>query len=298
MLAFAFEDQSMEHRYQQYFVSSCIDRLGPIMRYVWFPIIAILRLSWIAYWLMYPFQVSPLEWFIVTLLVAILIFGIFVVCNDWNEAIKAKFGVGLHWAARAVALLIGMRQTVARHEDPQSLAGIAAFVCFWGLVIPSFTEYLYTALPLPLIRPLVLHLAGHPADHIRQVFFQNALILALGISITWTMHADCRRDWLRLPAAGATARGRTQRGSEGKAGGSGSEAADWDRLDGYFTDAERAESHEQALQARRRPHWHQTTTSPPPALQQSPRQRHFDPNHLICRTFGACLRQPPASSVL
>ena len=254
----------MELRYRQYFIASCIDRAGPILRFVWFPILAILRLFWIAYWLIYPFQVSTVEIIIVTFRVAILAFGVFVVSNKWDDATKPKFGVGLHWAARAIALLVGMQQVVAKHNDPQVMAGIVSFLCFCGLVIPRFTEYLVAAVPLPLIRPLLLHLAGHPADHVQQLLFQNLLILALGLSITWTVHSDYRRDWLRLPAAsaGAAARGRMHRRRKSTSqlrptSGCDEAAAveaSWDTLeDGYFTDAERAELREQAVQARRPP---------------------------------------------
>ncbi len=223
-------------------------------------LVVVFRVLWIAYCLIYPLQLTLFEVFILARRCAFVAVGIFVLSSRWNDEIKPTIGVGLLWSVRTVTLMIILHQVFAKVDDHQHIAGIFLVHCLVGIAIPRFAEYLCAAFPLVFIRPLFLHLAGIPADQIQEVIFQNALIFALGLSITWTMHSDYRRDWLcrRAAAVGATARGRRQKtarqprpaGSSG--GASAAEPGGWDMLDdGDFADAESAELREQALQARR-----------------------------------------------
>jgi hypothetical protein len=272
---FGFKDALMEQRYRQHFIESCVDRSGPILRCFWVPVIAALRLFWLVSWLLNPFKVTPVEVLIAVLRFSILVFVIFVIGKKWDDRTKGKFGLCLLWAARLVAILMALQQAVAKENDPQVMAGLVSFVCFCAMAIPSFIEYLCAALSLPFIQPIRLYLHGDMGEHVQQILFQHTLILALGLSISWTIHADTRRDWLRFPTApahkttaarstssptrDACARALKKGGSHIRAAAATAAAAaaaqeisSWDLLDdGYFTDADHAELRDDAVRVRR-----------------------------------------------
>ena len=195
-----FHDRLMEKRYQQHFIASSVDRFGPLMRWFAVPVYCFVRLFWLVYWLIYPYKVTTVELVIGVQRVFIQIIAFVVVGKQWNVRIKKRLGIGLLWASRMVAVFEAVQQAVAKEEDPHAMAGLVSYVCFGYLFIPNFVEYFCTVLALPYIQPVCLHLAGVPAEHVHQILYQHTLILALGLSISWSVHTDCRSDWVRHPA--------------------------------------------------------------------------------------------------
>ena len=191
----------MEERYRQHFVASTFHRMGPVMVYFWLPVLIVMRFLWIIYWLLFPFKVTPIECVVGAMRCSYLIFGITIVTRKWDASAHAHIGQYTLWISRTAACVAAVQQAVAKENDPQILSGLVSFTCFCGMAIPSFTEYLCAALLLPYIQPIRLFFSGDNFEHIQEILFQHTLIFALGLSITWTVHADCRRDWLRFPTS-------------------------------------------------------------------------------------------------
>ena len=263
VVPFGFKDRLMEERYQQHFIASVFDRISPVMRCCWLPVYIVLRCLWIIYWFLFPSEVTPIEIVVNIARFFVWVLGVVVVSKKWDASSQSKIGLYALWIARTSACLVALQQAAAKENDPQIMAALVSFICLSGMLIPSFTEYLCAALPLPYIQPIRLHLSGGKAEHIQEIVFQHSLILALGLSITWTIHADCRRNWLRFPSAfkSATAPANDSRAVNSRerrklnkevlasaAHASANSVRDWDQLeDGYFTDADRREMRAEAL---------------------------------------------------
>ena len=114
----------------------------------------------------------------------------------------ARLGIATLWIIRIFAMVVGLQQLGANHSDPQVMTALIGYLCVCGLGIPSFFEYLSIAFPLAFARPTLLCLfPGPDPELVQQSLFQHTLILALGGCITFTVHSDCRRDWLRSSSA-------------------------------------------------------------------------------------------------
>ena len=199
---FGFSDRLMEERYRQNFVESCIDRGSPILRLFWLPTLAILRIFWLVYWLLYPFVITPMEYSMVVLKLLMMLFVGGVIGNKWNSCTKGRLGIFLLWISRLLIVMNFIRHVnVAMKNDARAMVGLVNFTCFCGMAIPNFSEYLCAALVLTYTKPILLYFYGDDVNHVQQILFQYTLILGLGASITWTIHTDCRRKWLRNPAA-------------------------------------------------------------------------------------------------
>jgi hypothetical protein len=224
---FAFQDYSMECRFQRHFIDSIFDRTRRIMC-VWLPFVGIMRIVWLAYWIVFPFDISTVDLIIFAIRFLFLILGSTMFMRNWADANKRRIGLANLWIARTYLVVAALGESDVHKRDPQKLASLVAYLCICGLFIPSFAEYLVCAVPLSFTRPLIMSLvSGAGKDQAQEIIFQHGLILALGISITWTAHADCRRDWLRSAAttskclglrkappimAGATSRGECRSG--------------------------------------------------------------------------------------
>jgi hypothetical protein len=239
------------------------------MRWFAVPVYCFVRLFWPVFWLINPYKVTTVEVVIGVQRIFIQIFAFVVVGKQWNARIKKRLGIGLLWASRMVAVFEAVQQAVAKEEDPHAMAGLVSYVCFGYLFIPNFVEYFCTLLVLPYIQPVCLYLVGEPAEHVQQILYQHTLILALGLSISWSVHTDCRSDWLRYPAPSKNTKHKTTTPSDqlssspvlAREDGSSrmrvsetsaaAENDDWDHFDdGYFTDADRAEMRADAIQVR------------------------------------------------
>ena len=254
---FPFHDHSMELRFRADFVSTCLVRNKSIICNFYLPFIASMRISWFIYWILYPYKLTTVEVVVSILRVLVLCFVGMVTIRTWHDTVMTKFGHILLWLSRMLLILLFAQQFSADHNDNQTMIAIATILCCTGLVIPSFTEYLCFALTLPYLRPLMIYLAsndGLQSQHLQEVLFQHSLLLALAISVTGTIHSDCRHKWLcssarsALPPAGPQARTTC---TLGLAGPARSEDPEYDVLaDGYFTDAERAEMRPQVIPVR------------------------------------------------
>lgn len=194
---FAFQDSLMEKRFRENFIGTIFDRTGRIMC-VWLPFVGMMRLVWLTYWVMFPFELSVVDLVIFAVRILFLILGTIMFARNWAEVNKKRIGLANFWIARAYLVVAALGESDVDKRDPQKLASLVAYLCICGLFIPSFTEYLLGALPLSLTRPVILSLFPRAGlDQPQEIIFQHGLILALGLSITWTAHADCRRDWLR-----------------------------------------------------------------------------------------------------
>ena len=248
-------------------METCIDRARPVFLYVWLPISITLRMVWFVYWAHNPqnFELSAVIMNSIRASLTTISFVIFTI--TWNKAIKIRLGVALLWMFRISAyVFVPTEQAGKVHNDPQHMTVLVLHLYISGLVIPSFTEYLISALSLPFIRPfkvLCLYASGNaPQSHLRnfqEYLFQNILLLSLGLYITWTIHSDRRRDWLlssTITAPKTTGVDRTAKArrsplplrsdSRGRLCGTG-HCYSWDELcDGYFSEAESNE-HRQTI---------------------------------------------------
>ncbi len=163
------------------------------------------------------------------------------------------------------------QQAVAKGSDPHAMYGLAGFTCVGSTLIPSFIEYLFAALSLTYMQPIRIYFlqVASTGEDFQQILFQHSLILALGLSISWTYHSDCRHNWLRLPAAQKYARKASTRlpppnasfrpSRKGTAPASALAAAtaqnrNWDQLDDdCFSEADCAELRADATRVRRSP---------------------------------------------
>ena len=172
---------------------SCADRVYPITCYALFPIFLVIRLSSLAYSALYG-----TGGLIVT---AIRLFMLILMCvlisKKWSPASNYWRGLILLWITRIGVILCLQQQLADAPAELQSMATHVAVVCTGGWMFYSFIEYFLFALSLSIIRPLRLGFSPIPAESIYETLYRHVLILALGVSIAWTVHADQRRDWLR-----------------------------------------------------------------------------------------------------
>lgn len=167
-----------------------------------------------------------------------------------------KLGTLSKWAGRIMLFLLAAQHLGTNNRDSQLIIATASILCCSGLVLPSFTEYLVFALTIPYIRPLRIYLSsdkGMDSDDFQQVIFQHTLLLALAISVSWTVHSDSRRDWLRSPVSfignrgsvsitgqrrlrASLASGRSSSHDFESDGNAASASADWNAInDNYFS---------------------------------------------------------------
>ena len=197
--AFAFEVREMERRYQQFYLSSTVDRLRPFVYFLVVPI----RLSLLAYE-----NLNAQNWNrakFIFLLIRIFVTSVFLAllskkCGKENNYWR---GLALLWIVRICSTLIILEHSSRDYGGLQSMASPVTFVCLSGLAVPSFAEYLFSSVPIMLLGPVQLFLLSSSVETIFSMLYQHALILALGASVTWTVHADHRRDWLRSRTAPA-----------------------------------------------------------------------------------------------
>ena len=197
-MPFAFEDKRMEVCFRKYYILTCRDRTWPILR-IAIPISATMRFFWFIYWYyhynMMPFVEKLVGIVRIHLLIALLI----VYLHKWHSSTLYHLGLALLWIIRSSSIFLILHQFGDTHGDPQVMMELVLVVCFFGLFIPNFSEYLCFALPIPYIKPVSLFLARDKRAH--EVAFQHTLILALGLSISAAVHSDSRRDWLRSAPA-------------------------------------------------------------------------------------------------
>ena len=116
-------------------------------------------------------------------------------------------GLALLWIIRICSFVSVLEHVSTDYGGLQSMASPVSFACLSGLAVPSFAEYWFSSVLVMLLGPLHLFLLSSSAESIFSLLYQHALILALGASVTWTVHADHRRDWLRSRTAPARAKG-------------------------------------------------------------------------------------------
>jgi hypothetical protein len=269
---FGVKDRIMEERYQQYFIASFYDRASPFFRVFFLPFFVALRLFLLVCWLLDPWKVTPFEYLIMIPRIIFLVAGVFIFYNKWDSSSKCKIGLYSLWLSRSMAALMVVQQAVIVEHSPQIMTGLVSYTLICGMSVPYFVEYLCFAVSLPYIYPIRLYLAGD-YEQIPQILFQHTAILAFGLSINWTIHGNCRFEWLRFPAA-ITIHQSKEREPAGDActmppstsGHSASPTSDsdatenleldhsWDQLDdGYFTDADRDEMRADATRVRHSP---------------------------------------------
>ena len=99
------------------------------------------------------------------------------------------FGLILLWLFR-MNILISVVQS--------SLMTVVNTVCIGCFFVPSFAEYLLGSLLVSYARLFILSFtAAIEPSKALDTAYQNTLVLALGVSIAWTTHSDCRRNFLR-----------------------------------------------------------------------------------------------------
>jgi hypothetical protein len=253
---FGFKDRSMELRYREDWVSSCLNRNRPLLCNFYLPAIACMRISWFLYWIFYPYDLTTIEVIVNFIRMGVLMFVFSIFIKDWSDTAMTKFGLVLIWISRCLLLLLLLQQIAAETNDSQTMIAITTILCCGGLVIPNFSEFLGFALTLPFVRPLKIFMASPEGLHderLHQVLFQHSLLLSLAVSFTWTIHADSRHKWL---CSAATSADRECPRIESASLNPRAAAApydprgpDWDLLaDDYFSDADRAELRDQALE--------------------------------------------------
>jgi hypothetical protein len=201
---FSFDDPDMEQKYRQYFTSTTVTRSKPVLYYFWLPMVGSMRILWLVCLLIFPYNISFVEFFVLVMRIFIFIVAAMLYRIRWSESSMARLGSGTLWLIRMFAMVVGLQQLGANHNDPQVMTALIGYICVCGLGVPNFAEYLIIAVLLALVRPMHLYLSSQPEpDLAQQSLFQHALILTLGVSITFTVHSDCRRDWLRSSSASA-----------------------------------------------------------------------------------------------
>ena len=204
--AFAFRDPVMERRYQHFFLSSSIDRTRPFFCYLLIPI----RLSLLAYAEVYAPKWDRSKLILMTIRLVIIVLSLLLMSNKWGKSTNYWRGLAVLWIIRFSSFLVALQQTAADFSGLQIMASLVSFVCVSGLSVPNFAEYFLFSVSLSFLGSLQHFLRSSSAESIFSMLYQHTLILVLGASITWTVHADHRRDWLRSRTAHAHAKGLSQ----------------------------------------------------------------------------------------
>ena len=190
---FAFGNRVLERRFQDFLLYTCADRVYPIICFALFPVLFVIRLSSLAYSALY----GTGELIVTSIRLSILILVVVLISKNWSPASNYWRGLTLLWIIRLGVVLCLQQQLVDSPAELQSMATLVGFVCVGGWFFYNFTEYFLFALSLSFLRPLRLSLGSTTTESIFDVVYRHSLILALGVSIAWTVHADQRRDWLR-----------------------------------------------------------------------------------------------------
>ena len=178
-------------------MSSCIDRIRPVICFLYVPVFGSIRLSSLAHSVFYGPMLGGAELYLAFIRLFSLIMLIILVSKNWGSTSNYTRGLALLWIGRIGSLLAFQQQMVDDNRELQIMSSLISYVCVSGLIFPSFSEYLLFALMLSSLRPLYLILVLNPAQSIFSVLYQRLLALTLGISITWTIHSQNRRNWLR-----------------------------------------------------------------------------------------------------
>ena len=121
-----------------------------------------------------------------------LLFSV-IFLRKWDTSIKTMFGLILLWLFR-MNILISVVQS--------SLMTVVNTVCIGCFFVPSFAEYLLGSLLVSYARLFILSFtAAIEPSKALDTAYQNTLVLALGVSIAWATHSECRRNWLRSALA-------------------------------------------------------------------------------------------------
>ena len=198
--AFAFEDWVLERRYQEFYLSSCVDRIRPFIYFLYIPIVGTMRMSILVHSEFYGPRLGNAELILLVIRLSILVILLILLSKKWAKDSNYRRGVFVFWLKRATLILAAMQQMGQNSRDPQIMSILVCFIFIGGLISPSFAEYISYSLLLTILRPLYLTFGSsqsNSSEEILNTLYQHSLILALGASIIWTVHADHRRDWLR-----------------------------------------------------------------------------------------------------
>jgi hypothetical protein len=205
---FAFQDSRMELRYQEFCILTCLDR-NKIIPWFIVPFFLVMRIMLFAYWFVYPEKMNKTDIIVSVLRISCQITVITMYTVRWGMRWRRILGLALIWIFRFFYAGVFYEQAFSLHSAPHVFTVLAFVLCFTGMIVTTFSEYLAVAFTLPFIRPLVI-LLTNPADdtvaaseRAQRSLFDHSLVLALGLSITWTIHADRRRDWLLSCTASA-----------------------------------------------------------------------------------------------
>ena len=190
---FAFRDRVLERRYQNFSVSSCADRVYPIMCYALCPILLVIRLSYLVYSAWY----GTGDMITTAIRLSLVMMVVFLVSKNWSPASNYGRGLAILWITRTAFIIAIQHQVAGAPAELQYMATHVVCICTGGWFFYSFSEYLLFALSMSFVRPLRLSLCSTAGESVLDVTYRHTLILALGVSIAWTIHADQRRDWLR-----------------------------------------------------------------------------------------------------
>ena len=192
---FKFGDSVLERRYQEFYLSTCIDRIRPLLYFLYAPIVGTIILSKF----LYGPRLGKAELMLLGIRLSILVIVLVLLSEKWAMASKHRRGLFIFWLKR-VSIILAAIQQMGESRDAQIMSHLVGSVFIGGLISPSFAEYFSYALFLTLLRPLYLSFdfsRSTSTEAILSMLYQHTLILALGGSIIWTVHADHRRDWLR-----------------------------------------------------------------------------------------------------
>ena len=194
--SFKFGDRELERRYQEFYVSTCIDRIRPLAYFLYVPIVGTIILSKF----LYGPRLGKAELILLGVRISILVIAIVLLSEKWVMSSKYRRGLFVLCLVRATVILAAIQQ-LGQSRDAQIMSHLVGYVFIGGLAAPSFAEYFLCSVFLTLLRPLYLSFdfsrSTSSTEAILSMLYQHTLILALGASIIWTVHADHRRDWLR-----------------------------------------------------------------------------------------------------
>ena len=190
----------LERRYQEFYISTCINRVRPLAYFLYVPIVGAIILSKF----LYGPRLGKAELMLLGIRISILVIGIVLLSKKWVMSSKYRRGLFALCLVRATVILAAIQQ-LGQSRDAQIMSHLVGYVFIGGLASPSFAEYFSYSVFLTILRPLILSFnfffyrgdSTSSTEAILSMLYQHTLILALGASIIWTVHADHRRDWLR-----------------------------------------------------------------------------------------------------
>ena len=246
---FAFKGGGrMENHYIHYFLGSNPDRALQLIKYFWIPVILPLRIMRCVYWILYPgeFDYPEILGAIFKFIVAIIIFILVSKVRGWSESARQRVGLFQLSMVRLFCVVTILEQS-KKDRNANTFFAYVCFLCLSGFIIPRYSEYLALAIVISFVRPVQMWLSySSDSQSIQEIAYQHTLVLALFISIHWTIHSDFRRDWLRSPSVHIS---HAVMGTRPINGGGAACAAEWDMLqDDYFSHTDHLELSAQALQ--------------------------------------------------